>query len=155
VTYNRLNMGVMGYGHFIRTNFIKHLRACEAINIVGVYNRGEERRAQAEQDGYWATSSLDEFLARKDMEAVLIGTANDIHRDHAIACARAGKHILCEKPLALSIREIDEMLAETDKAGVLTHVNHGGPYTAGFEKFQSLAKQHCGQLMQVWVRNSR
>ncbi len=150
-----LKLGVLGYGHFIRTNFIKHLRRCASIYIVGVYNRGEERRRQAEDDGHWATSDLDEFLAREDMEAVLIGTANDAHRDHAVASAEAGKHILCEKPLALTLGEIDEMLAATDKAGVITHVNHGGPYTAAFEKFAELVKAHCGQIMQVWIRSSR
>ena len=150
-----LNLGVIGYGHFIRTNFIKALKRCEAINIVGVYNRGEERRAQAEADGYWATGDLDELLGRKDVEAVLIATANDVHRDHAVAAARAGKHILCEKPMALTLDHIDQMIAGAQKAGVITHVNHGGPYTAAFETLHELVKTHCGRIMQVWLRNSR
>lgn len=150
-----LGLGVLGYGHFIRTNFIKHLRNCASINIVGVCNRGEERRQQAEDDGYWATSDLDEMLARDDVEAVLIGTANAAHHDQALACAAAGKHILCEKPMALTVAEARSMVEAAEKAGVLTHVNHGAPYTAAFEKFQSLAAEHCGQIMQVWVRNSR
>jgi predicted dehydrogenase len=150
-----VNVGVLGYGHFFRTNFIKNMRGCRQINIVGVYNRGEERRLQAEQDGFWATSNLDELLARKDVEAVLIGTSNDAHCDNAIASAKAGKHIFCEKPLALHLEEIDRMIAATDKAGVLTHVNHGGPYTDAFEKCQSLAAERCGKIMQVWIRSSR
>jgi predicted dehydrogenase len=155
MSFKPVNLGVIGYGHFIRTNFVKNLRNCPEIKIAGVYNRGEERRQQAEQDGYWATSDLDALLARKDLEAVLIGSSNDAHRDHVIAAAKAGKHILCEKPLALSIGEIDEMLAATDKAGVLTHVNHGGIYSEAFDKIQSLAKAHCGKIMQVWIRSSR
>jgi predicted dehydrogenase len=155
VDFKPVTMGVLGYGHFIRTNFIKHLRNCPHINIVGVYNRGEERRKQAEQDGYWATSDLDELLALPGLESVLIGTANDVHREHAIAAARAGKHILCEKPLALSLPEIDQMVEAVDKAGVLSHVNHGGPYTEASQKIRELANKFCGKIMQVWIRNSR
>lgn len=150
-----LNMGVLGYGHFVRSNFIKRLRRCDSVNIIGVYNRGEERRCQAAQDGYWVTGDLDEMLGRDDVEAVLIGTANAVHRDHAIAAARAGKHILCEKPLALTRKDVDDMVAEVEKAGVITHVNHGGPYTDAFEKFHELVNMHCGRIMQVWIRNSR
>lgn len=150
-----LNLGVLGYGHFIRSNFIKNLRRCEEIRIVGVYNRGEQRRRQAADDGYWVTGDLGEILARADVEAVLVGTANDVHRDHAVAAARAGKHILCEKPMALTLAHIDEMVAEAEKAGVVTHVNHGGPYTDAFERFRELAGRCCGRIMQVWIRNSR
>ena len=150
-----VNVGVLGYGHFFRTNFIKNMRHCPDLNIVGVYNRGEDRRLQAEQDGFWATSNLDELLARKDMPAVMIGTANDAHCEHAIASAKAGKHIFCEKPLALTVAEIDRMIAATDKAGVVTHVNHGGCYTDAFEKCQALAAERCGKIMQVWIRSSR
>ena len=150
-----LNLGVLGYGHFIRSNFVKCLRRSGCVDIVGVYNRGEERRSQAADDGYWVTGDLDELLTRADVEAVLVGTANAIHRDHAVAAARAGKHILCEKPLALTRADIDDMVAEADKAGVITHVNHGGPYTEAFAKVRELVQAHCGKIMQVWIRNSR
>ena len=150
-----LNLGVIGYGHFIRTNFVKHLRRSGCVNIVGVYNRGQERRSQAAEDGYRVTGDLDELLGRPDVEAVLVGTANAVHRDHAVAAARAGKHILCEKPLALTREDIRDMVDEVDKAGVITHVNHGGPYTEAFVKVRELAAAHCGRIMQVWIRNSR
>ena len=150
-----LNLGVLGYGHFIRSNFIKHLRRCGCVNIVGVYNRGDQRRSQAAEDGYWVTGDLHELLGRADVEAVLVSTANAVHREHAVAAARAGKHILCEKPLALTRADIDEMVAEADKAGVITHVNHGGPYTEAFAKLRELAAAHCGRILQVWIRNSR
>lgn len=155
MAFKPVTMGVLGYGHFIRTNFIKHLRVCEQLKIVGVYNRGEERRKQAETDGFWATSNLDELLALPGLESVLIGTANDVHREQAIACAKAGKHILCEKPLALTLPEIDDMVAAVEKAGVLNHVNHGMPYTDGFIKLKEMADAHCGQIMQIYMRGSR
>lgn len=153
--FEPVTMGVLGYGHFIRTNFIKHLRNCPQIKIAGVYNRGEERRKQAEDDGFFATSNLDELLALPGLESVLIGTANDAHREQAIVCAKAGKHILCEKPLALTLPEIDDMVAAVEKAGVLNHVNHGMPYNEGFIKLKELADARCGSIMQIALRGSR
>jgi predicted dehydrogenase len=150
-----VTMGIIGYGHFIRTNFIKRLRNCPSIEIAGVYNRGKERRDQAVEDGYWATGDLDELLAREDIESVLIGTANKVHAEHAIKSAEAGKHILCEKPLALTIEEVDQMVEAARKAGVITHVNHGSVYTEGFKKFRALADEFAGQILHFWKRNSR
>jgi predicted dehydrogenase len=155
VSERPVRLGVLGYGHFVRTNFIKHLRLCKSLEIVGVYNRGEERRRQAAEDGFWTTGDLDEMLGRDDVEAIYIGTHNEAHHHEAVAAARAGKHIFCEKPMALTMAEINDMVAEAEKAGVLTHVNHGGPYDPAFEKLQQLVRDRCGRIMQVWVRNSR
>jgi predicted dehydrogenase len=150
-----VTIGVIGYGHYVRTNFIKHLKACSSLNIVGVYNRGEERRKQAEQDGYWATSSLDELLAIPELESVFIGTANAAHKEEAVQAARSGKHIFCEKPMALTLKDIDAMVAAAEKAGVVTHVNHGSPYGEGFIKFRGLCETEGGRLIHVWRRISR
>ncbi|MCX7591349.1 MAG: Gfo/Idh/MocA family oxidoreductase [Kiritimatiellae bacterium] len=150
-----VGMGVLGYGHYIRTNLIKVLRRCPEIRILGVYNRGEERRKQAQADGFFATSDLDELLSLPGLEAVLVGTANAVHKEHAIRAARAGKHILCEKPLALSLEDVDEMVAEAEKAGVITHVNHGSPYGESFMKFRELAQNEAGEILHFWKRSSR
>ena len=145
-----VGFGIVGYGHYIRTNFIKHLRLCPSVHIAAVYNRGEERRRQAEADGFRTTGDYDELLAMPDVEAVLVGTANEAHKDQAIKAARAGKHILCEKPLALSLADVDAMVAAAEKAGIITHVNHSSPYGPGFIKFQALCREHAGRVLHFW-----
>ncbi len=150
-----VTMGVIGYGHFLRTNFVLHLKECEAIRIVGVYNRGEERRKQAEQDGFWATGDLDELLAIPDLESVLIGTSNAAHREQAVRAAAAGKHVLCEKPLALTMDDMDAMVEAVETAGVINHVNHPSPYTDGFIKFRALCEAHAGRILHFWKRSTR
>jgi predicted dehydrogenase len=150
-----INVGILGYAHFMRTNFVKHLRQCPSANILGVYNRGEERRKQAEEDGFFATSDLDELLALPGLEAVVVGTANEAHKDHAIASARAGKHIFCEKPMALTLADVDAMTAEAEKAGVITHVNHGAPYGESFQVFSRLCRERAGDVLHFWKRHSR
>lgn len=150
-----VNVGVFGYGHYVRGNFLPQFARCPLINIVGVYNRGEERRSQAREDGYWTTGDMDELLAKPELEAVYIGTSNDAHKEHCIAAARAGKHILCDKPLALSLADVDEIIAESSRAGIVTHVNHGAPYSPGFQEFKKIMRDRCGRLMHVWIRSSR
>ena len=150
-----VTVGVVGYGHYVRGNFLPQFAACPAIKIAGVYNRGEERRAQAKADGYWTTGDLAELLAIPELEAVYIGTSNVAHKEECIAAARAGKHILCDKPLALSLAEVNDILAETKKAGVITHVNHGAPYSPSFQMFRKIMEERCGRVFHAWVRSSR
>ncbi len=150
-----VNVGVCGYGHYVRGNFLPQFARCELINVVGVYNRGEERRQQAAADGYWTTGDLDELLAIPEIEAVYIGTANAAHKEQCVAAARAGKHILCDKPLALAIEDVNVMCEEARRAGIVTHVNHGAPYSDVFLAFKKVMEEHCGRLIHLWVRSSR
>jgi 1,5-anhydro-D-fructose reductase (1,5-anhydro-D-mannitol-forming) len=71
-----------------------------------------------------ATTRLDELLADRDIDAVYISTTNDLHRDQTIAAAKAGKHVLCEKPLALTLADAKRMAETCEKAGVVFATNH-------------------------------
>ena len=61
---------------------------------------------------------MDEFLARKDIDAVAILTPSGMHPEHVIAAARAGKHVVVEKPMALRLQDADDMIRACDEAGV-------------------------------------
>src|SRR5258707_15864647 len=61
---------------------------------------------------------IDGFLARKDIDAVSVLTPSGMHPRHAIACAKAGKHAIVEKPMALRLQDADDMIRACDEAGV-------------------------------------
>ncbi|MET4519805.1 Gfo/Idh/MocA family oxidoreductase [Bradyrhizobium sp. I1.7.5] len=61
---------------------------------------------------------MDDLLARKDIDAVAVLTPSGHHPHHAIACARAGKHVVVEKPMALRLQDADDMIRACDEAGV-------------------------------------
>jgi len=147
--------GILGYGHYIRTNFARHLKRCSSLDILGVYNRGEERRKQAEDDGYFATSNLDELLNLPGLEAVVIGTANVAHREQAVKAADAGKHILCEKPIALCLEDAEEMTEAAERNGVITHVNHGSVYSPRYAKLKDVIEEYAGDILHMYSRGSR
>jgi UDP-N-acetyl-2-amino-2-deoxyglucuronate dehydrogenase len=60
----------------------------------------------------------DEFLARKDIDAVSVLTPSGLHPQHVIGCAKAGKHVVVEKPMALRLQDADAMIRACDEAGV-------------------------------------
>lgn len=61
---------------------------------------------------------IDGFLARKDIDAVSVLTPSGLHPQHVIACAKAGKHVVVEKPMALRLSDADDMIRACDEAGV-------------------------------------
>ncbi|KLK90008.1 fructose reductase [Microvirga vignae] len=69
-----------------------------------------------------ATTSLDALL--EEVDAVYISTTNELHHDQVLRSARAGRHILCEKPLALTVGEAREMVDACRAAGVVLGTNH-------------------------------
>src|SRR3954453_3138206 len=62
--------------------------------------------------------NIDDFLSRKEIDAVAVLTPSGMHPEHVIACARAGKHVVVQKPVALRLQDADEMMRACDEAGV-------------------------------------
>jgi UDP-N-acetyl-2-amino-2-deoxyglucuronate dehydrogenase len=65
-----------------------------------------------------ADYDIEAFLARKDVDVVAVLTPSGLHPAHVIACARAGKHVVVEKPMALRLQDADDMIRACDQAGV-------------------------------------
>jgi len=86
---------------------------------------GEESvRKAAEQYG-WESYGTDykELIGRDDIELVDVSTGNNVHCEMVVAAAEAGKHVLCEKPLAMNVAECKQMIAAVEKAGVKHMIN--------------------------------
>jgi predicted dehydrogenase len=93
-----------------------------------------------ERDDLFRTQSLDEMLGRDDVEAVYVATPNDAHLGPVAAAARAGKAVLCEKPLARTLDEAEQM-AEAVRAG-------GALYATAFDQRFHPAHTALRQLIQ-------
>ncbi|MEO8206100.1 MAG: Gfo/Idh/MocA family oxidoreductase [Chthoniobacterales bacterium] len=79
--------------------------------LVAVYSRSQEKCAKfAEEHNAAACSTLEELLAREDVEVVMIATPSGAHADIAIQAMKEGKHVLCEKPLDVTLEKIDAVL---------------------------------------------
>ncbi len=69
-------------------------------------------------------SSAEELVARADIEAVFVATPHQMHRDHVLLAAEHGKHVLVEKPMALTLADCDEMIAACGRSGTALIVGH-------------------------------
>lgn len=115
---NPIRLGVIGLGRaFMAT--APALLAHPTIQIAGVADPRPEARAKAVADLGVATYDNAEALCRDDaIDAVYIATPHQLHADHVELCARHGKHVLVEKPMALTLGECDRMISAVERAGV-------------------------------------
>ncbi len=114
----RLRWGILGTGN-IAGQFASHLRH-HGLTIVAAASR-DQTKAAAFCDTHRierAHGSYDALLADPTVEAVYISLPNHLHAAWSIRCAQAGKHILCEKPVALDATELERVLEAVRKADV-------------------------------------
>src|SRR6187402_293290 len=121
-----LNIGIVGYGFMGRTHANAYHNAANFFDtpLVPVLKAacGRDAAKVKEYADNWGFESTETdwkaMIARKDIDAIDIVTPNDSHAEIAIAAARAGKMVLCEKPLALNGPQGEEMVREIEAAGV-------------------------------------
>jgi scyllo-inositol 2-dehydrogenase (NADP+) len=82
----------------------------EGVKVVGTFDIAAERQELARSLGFHAYGSREEALADPNVDMVLIATPNQLHKEIAIAALRAGKHVICEKPVALSSAQLRDIL---------------------------------------------
>ena len=135
-----IGIGLIGASSIARDTMIPAIRNHPDCNLVTVFSsnpaRGESYAAENNIPG--AASSVAELLANSDVQAVYISTTNELHHQQVLAAAKAGKHILCEKPLAMSLDETREMIAACHEAGVVLATNHHLRMGAGIRKMRDL-----------------
>lgn len=113
-----VGFGIIGTGMISRF----HARALDDIRgaqVVACFDRAPERaEAFAREIGCAAYSSLDEMLADPSVDAVSITTPSGSHMEPAVAAARAGKHVIIEKPLEVTLKKCDKIINACEKHGV-------------------------------------
>ena len=107
----------------------------------------------AEESGLRGFSSLEDLLACEDINTVLVAVPNDCHMEICIAASNAGKHVICEKPAALNVDELDQMIAAAGRNGKLFTVHQNRRWDEDFRVAEKIAKS--GQLGRVFAIQSR
>ncbi len=117
----KLRWGIIGAADIALKSVMPGIQASATGIIQAVASRGiEKASAAAAQFGVsQAYGSYEELLADPNIDAVYIPLPNHLHREWTIRAAEAGKHVLCEKPLALTAAEAQEMVDACTKAGVV------------------------------------
>ncbi len=113
-----MKFGIIGSGMIAKF----HAKAIEAMagsELHSVYSRNpKSAQAIADEFGCQASSDLDAFLADPELEIVTIATPSGAHLEPAVAAAKAGKHVICEKPLEVTTERVDQMAVAGQENGV-------------------------------------
>lgn len=120
-----IRWGLIGASTIAKEWVIGAIRATGG-EVVSVMSSSPERASDfAHAQGIpKAISAVDELLADPDIDAVYVSTTNQLHYQQTLAAARSGKHVLCEKPLALSLPDAKDMLRACREAGIVMGTNH-------------------------------
>src|SRR3954462_14353712 len=161
-----LGVAIIGSGGIALANHLPGFALCPDTKVVALCDSNPETLAKASQATGIKTTSTnwEEIVKRDDVHAIVIATPNHVHAPITIAAARAGKHVLCEKPIALSYPEARIMAEACDAAGVkhmtaftyrfvpamryMDHLVHRGdvgrPYHFRAQRFQDWGDRNLG-----------
>jgi UDP-N-acetyl-2-amino-2-deoxyglucuronate dehydrogenase len=113
-----IRVALVGCGRISR-NHLDAIERIDGLELAAVCDAIPERAREAgERHAVAAFESYDEMLATVPCDAVSVCTPSGLHPKHGIAAARAGKHVICEKPMAISLEGADALVQECDTAGV-------------------------------------
>lgn len=120
-----IKVGIVGYGYAGR-NFHSYLvRLAEGLQLEAIASSSPEKRAQIVRDrGCRALESAEQLFADPNIDLVVLATPHDTHAPLAIAALQAGKHVVTDKVMCLSVAEADAMIAASRRAGKLLSVFH-------------------------------
>lgn len=117
----QVRWGVLGYARIARLNAIPAILRTPEAKLAGVASRDPAKLAECQNAfaPHKTFSTYAALLADPDIDAVYIPLPNALHKEWVIAALRAGKHVLCEKPLGLTAAEVREMIAQAEASNRL------------------------------------
>ena len=148
-----LRIGLIGSGGISRAHMGAFLEHRDEVELVAVCDIREEAAqayaADAGVDPSAVYTDAADLLARDDVEAVDIATIHDQHASNAIQAARAGKHVLIEKPMACSVQEARDIVSACDDNGVTFMVAQMLRYLPHYQNVKRIIES--GELGDIWA----
>lgn len=150
-----LRFALVGCGRIApkHVDALKHARGARLVSVCDV-QMDRAKRIAASEPGVAAFSSVAELLAKGPaVDVVSVLTPSGMHAEHAIEAARAGKHVVVEKPMALRLEDADHMLDACDRAGVKLFVVKQNRYNVAVQQVRAALEQgRFGRLLMGTVR---
>ena len=117
----KIKIGIIGAGNIAQNSHIPAYLKQDDAEIIAIcdINLDRAREVAAKHNIKYAVGSIEELVAIDEIDAVSICTWNNAHAKAAIAAANAGKHVLCEKPMAMTVAEAEEMKEAAEKNNII------------------------------------
>ncbi|HEV2473472.1 MAG TPA: Gfo/Idh/MocA family oxidoreductase, partial [Chthonomonadales bacterium] len=137
----KIGVAVIGSGSIATFRHAPEYAANPSAQLIAFVDRVPERAERlAQKYGATALTNWEEALALPGVDAVSVCTPNVLHAPMTIAALRAGKHVLCEKPMATSDKEARDMIAASEKAGKFLMIGHNQRLAALHVKARQLVE---------------
>lgn len=144
----KVGIGIIGTG-FARTVQIPCFLECKDAEIISVAS-GQIENAEKTAKEFGITHFTDnwrETVEHEDVNLVCITTPPDTHYEMALAAIELGKHVLCEKPMAMNVKEAEEMTEKAKEKGVLALIDHELRFQSGRQKaYKMLRDGEIGKI---------
>ncbi len=142
-------IGYGGMGAFHASN----IKKMDELELVGAYDILPERGEAARKDGLHPYESLEALLEDDSIDLVTIATPNDVHKEISIKAMEAGKHVVCEKPVALNSAELAEMIEASKRNKVIFTVHQNRRWDEDYLVIKKIYDE--GRLGRVFNIESR
>lgn len=143
----RIGFAIVGLGRLSIEELLPALMTTKMARLTAVVSGDQEKaRRIAKQygvpaSGIYSYESFDKIKDNKDVQVVYIVLPNSMHKEYTIRAARAGKHVLCEKPMAMNANECEEMIAACKKANVKLMIAYRQQYEPNNRWVQKLVRE--------------
>ena len=146
------NLAIVGYGGQGAWHANWAMKS-DVVSLAGIFDIAQKRVQAAKDNGIHTYASREELLADPKVDIVLCATPNDVHKEIVIAALNAKKHVICEKPVALSVGDFDDMVAAAKANGVFFTVHQNRRWDVDFLAIKSLiASGEIGETINIESR---
>ena len=146
------NVVVIGYGGQGGWH-ADHALKSDVVTLRGIYDIKQERMDLAKSRGISTYDSFEAVLADDQIDILVCATPNDVHKDIVIRALESGKNVVCEKPVALSVEDFDDMCAAAKKAGKLFTVHQNRRWDVDYLAIKSLIESgEIGETINIESR---
>lgn len=143
-----IKVGIIGCGKITQVRHIPEYLENENAEIVGFFDLNKERAEElAQKYGCKAYDSYEELIQDTEIDAVSVCTANATHAEISIKALQAGKHVLCEKPMAMNLEDCELMVKAAEESGKILMLDHNQRFTKAHRKAKALLEG--GEIGQV------
>lgn len=148
------NLGIIGYGGMASYHHSELEKSNQVrVKPYGVFDVDPKRLEVAEEKGLKAYKTMEDLLNDKNIDIVLVATTNEVHKEISIKALKAGKHVLCEKPVTLASSELLDIIDVANETGKVFTVNQNRRTNKDFVLMRRQVES--GILGDVYVIESR
>lgn len=141
----KMKLGIVGFG-FMGHCDAEMMKSFDEIELVAVADINPEQLKDA-PEGVETYLSIEDMLEHADLDVVMISTPNPSHLEMVEKCARAKKHIICEKPAAMTVEQFDKMVEVTKENGVIFTIHQQRRWDADYRVMKEVYdKQMLGDV---------